>query len=447
MEQIKKPPRNYGIDLLRMFAMYLIVVLHVLGQGSVLGEASSDAVKYNTAWFLEIGAYCTVNCYALISGYVGLNSSFKYTNIIMLWLRVIFYTLGITLIFYFIMPEIFEALPDDNHLYLISEKWDKALFPISEKQYWYFTAYFLCYFFMPILNKAVHTLEQKQMKRTIIALVAIISIPALYTGNDVFGGAHGYSALWLIILYLVGAYMKKYNSLSHIGIIQALAGYIASITITWAVKLALSEYFPDFKRAGLLISYTSPTIIASAIFLFVFFKNINPPKFCCKLIAFFSPLAFSVYIIHVHPLFWQYVMKGWFAPIADLSAPLMAVCVVGASVGLYLACSLVDVIRHYLFKLLRLQKFIYFIETKISEKFAKKSSEAEPVILTSSETADEPASEEYNDAETEPEDKKKTENYPEDNSDIISECDINILTNPENEFENTIDNDAEINQG
>lgn len=373
MENISKPQRNYGIDLLRMFAMYLIAVLHVLGQGGVLGAASKDALSYNTAWFLEIGAYCCVNCYALISGYVGLNSRFKYTNIIMLWLRVLFYTVGITAIFQFVMPQaLINGDKTGDVFFLILEKWGNALFPVSTKQYWYFTAYFLCYFFMPILNKAVHTLEQKQLKKAIAALVLIISIPALFTGTDVFGAGSGYSGLWLIVLYLVGAYMKKYNSLIYIGKLEALAGYIASITVTWAVKLMITEYIPQFSRANLLVSYTSPTIIASGIFLFIFFKNINPPKFFCKIIAFFSPLAFSVYIIHVHPLVWQHVMKGLFKPLAKLSTPLMALSVIGASFGLYLACSLIDVVRHYLFKLLRLQKLVFTVETKITEKFSKK---------------------------------------------------------------------------
>lgn len=373
MGNTTKPQRNYGLDLLRMFAMFLIAMLHILGQGGVLNAAFSDADKYDAAWLLEIGAYCTVNCYALISGYVGLNSTFRYSGIIMLWLRVLFYTVSITAIFYFVMPQaLINSENTKDMFFIISEKWDNALFPVSTKQYWYFTAYFFCYFFTPILNKAVHTLERRQLKRALIAIVGIISIPALYTGNDAFWTSRGYSAIWLIVLYLVGAYMKKYNSFSYIGKFSALYGYFASIILTWTVKIVLTEKLPEFTRPGLLVSYTSPTIIASGIFLFIFFKNLNPPKFFCKIIAFLSPLAFSVYIIHVHPLVWQHLMKDWFRPLADLPTPLMALAVIGAALGLYLACSLIDILRHYLFKLLRLQKLVFAIENKVTEKFAKK---------------------------------------------------------------------------
>ena len=65
-EKMKK--RNYGIDLLRLVAMYMIVILHVLGNGGVL--EATNGLKNSLAWFMEIGSYCAVNCYAIISGYV-----------------------------------------------------------------------------------------------------------------------------------------------------------------------------------------------------------------------------------------------------------------------------------------------------------------------------------------------------------------------------------------
>lgn len=370
MGTIKKAQRNYGIDLLRMFAMYLIVILHILGQGGVLNATSG--AKNDIAWILEIGAYCCVNCFALISGYVGLNTKFKYTNIVMLWLNVLFYTVGITLCFTIFMPEAIRTPNGDDTLFLISPKWDYALFPVTEKEYWYFTAYVLCYFFTPILNKAVHTLEKKQLKKALIAILLLISVPHLYTGRDVFGASFGYSAIWLMTLYLVGAYMKKYNSLSHLNKFQAICGYIACIALTWSVMIGIDIYFPNFGRSNLLIQYTSPTIIGAAIFLLVFFKNLHMKKGICKIIGFFAPLSFSVYIIHVHPLFWKYIMRGMFKPLAKLPLPIMTISIIGAAIGLYLACSLIDVIRYYLFKLLRLRKLVFFIETKITNKFSKK---------------------------------------------------------------------------
>ena len=42
--------RNYGIDLLRLVAMFLVVVLHVLGQGGVLANVRGGGIKLRGFW-------------------------------------------------------------------------------------------------------------------------------------------------------------------------------------------------------------------------------------------------------------------------------------------------------------------------------------------------------------------------------------------------------------
>ena len=96
--------RNYGIDLLRIISMSMIVMLHVLGHGGVLNASAQNTVGYGVAWFLESAAYCAVNCYALISGYVGYGTKHKYSNIVVLYLQVVFWTIAIQAVFMVVMP-------------------------------------------------------------------------------------------------------------------------------------------------------------------------------------------------------------------------------------------------------------------------------------------------------------------------------------------------------
>ena len=46
--------RNYGIDLLRMFSMLLVVILHTEGHGGVLEAAQGHSVY----WALPAGSIC-----------------------------------------------------------------------------------------------------------------------------------------------------------------------------------------------------------------------------------------------------------------------------------------------------------------------------------------------------------------------------------------------------
>lgn len=124
--------RNYGIDFLRMISMIMIVMLHTLGHGGILRSVSFLSVHYQIAWLLEVIAFGAVNTYAMISGFVSVDSHFKISNILILWLQVLFYGILINTVFFFLLPESRNT-----------SGWIQALFPVTRKEYWYFTAYAL----------------------------------------------------------------------------------------------------------------------------------------------------------------------------------------------------------------------------------------------------------------------------------------------------------------
>ena len=100
-----KPGRNYGIDFLRILSMFFVLLLHILNQGGVIASSEKLSLGYNLSWFIETCAYCAVNCYALISGFIGYKSKHKYSNIINLYIQTAFYALLATGIFYLSAPD------------------------------------------------------------------------------------------------------------------------------------------------------------------------------------------------------------------------------------------------------------------------------------------------------------------------------------------------------
>jgi surface polysaccharide O-acyltransferase-like enzyme len=197
-EQITYKERNYGIDLLRIVAMIFIPILHVLLQGGILGNSISLSANYEVAWFLEIMAYCAVNCYALISGYVGYDSKYKYSNIIYLYLQVIFYTIIITSIFAVFKPDTVRI-----------SSFVKALFPFAFDVYWYFTAYFCMFFFIPFMNFFINTASKNLAGKAVLAIIILFSILPTIFANDMFKTSGGYSVYWLSMMYIIGAYIKN----------------------------------------------------------------------------------------------------------------------------------------------------------------------------------------------------------------------------------------------
>ena len=349
----KPRERIYGLDLLRIVSMLMVLFLHVLGQGGILSILDKSTTQYKFAWLIEIAAYCAVNCYALISGYVGIKSRFKYSNIAFLWLQVFFYTTLITLIYSIVNPSVVTG----NHYWA-------AIFPVMKRAYWYFTSYFCIFFFIPAFNHVINTMPKKQVRAMMICIVLFFSVMYTLARAGVFGNAiddlfvtsKGYSPLWLALLYIIGAYISKYREDFKIPPIICFACYVVAVFLTWLEKLVASK--------SVLVGYTSPTVLICGVALLIGFSQLKLNRIS-KIIAFLSPLSFSVYLIHVHPLVWTNFMKNRFADFASYPTWRLITAVVLAVVCLYSICSAIDIVRHYLFKLLHIKSGLEKIEKKI----------------------------------------------------------------------------------
>jgi len=345
---------NYGIDALRMLAMFMVVTTHVLGPGGILDNAPMGSLSYEAAWFLEIACYCTVNCYALISGYVGGSAKYRYHSILLLWLRVAFYTLSLTLIFSIAVPGAVTL-----------KHWVFALLPVTYGGYWYFTSYFALFFFLPLLNIGLCRLGEKQLRAVAIGLVLVFSFVQAISGGDIFSISS--NAWWLMILYIIGGYIGKYGLFPKWGAARMFLGYLLMTSLTWLSKVFIeSGIFPPLEALGgkYLVNHTAPAMLGAGVFLLLAFQRITFPKRAEGIIRFFSPMAFSVYLIHANPFVWDHLLSQRFAWFAQLSAPLEIGLTLLTTLAIYLSCSLADLIRIGIFKALKLKPRLAGLEEK-----------------------------------------------------------------------------------
>jgi hypothetical protein len=107
--------------------------------------------------------------------------------------------------------------------------------------------------------------------------------------------------------------------------------------------------------SNILVNYTSPTIVGAAIMLLLYCSNINFSNVWRKIISFFAPVSFGVYLIHVEPLIWTNLFKGHFADYLELSPTIMAIAVLGTALAIWFVCSIIDRVRLEIFKILKLK--------------------------------------------------------------------------------------------
>ena len=350
--------RNYGIDLLRIVAMFMVCILHVIQHGGVL--SSAYGTNYQVAYFVELSAFCAVNCYALISGYVGVKSKYKVSNIVYLWLQVVFYCFIISIVFSFFNNEV-------DLKYIIN-----SFFPIFNSSYWYFTAYFGLFFLIPIFNVAINSLNKGILSFCLIVLTFLFCAYSLF--GDIFNLGQGYSMIWLAFLYLIGGYMSKYKPFENIKSKWFVVAIIVLILITWLsrffIKKAFQVVFGLQVSSFALRQYVSPTIFLIAICMLEVFSKIKFNK-TPNLIAFFAPISFGVYVIHENDLIRNNLISQRFSSFASFNPILMVLAVLGTALGIYVVCSLIDYLRLLLFKALKVKPTLEKLENKLKNKIFK----------------------------------------------------------------------------
>lgn len=347
--------RNYGIDALKNLAMFMIVVYHIMLHGGILHNLPQFSGRYEIAWFIEILAFCAVNCYALASGFVGIDTKYKYTNFILIWLRVFLYGIIILAILSIMYPSKITL-------------WDfrYAIFPISINEYWYVTAYAGLFIAMPILNLALEKLNRRILRNSLILTIIYSSIIPMITQHEVFGFNFGYSVWWLIVLYLVGGYIKKYGFLPKAKPRIFLLGYFGVALLALVLK---NVFEPSTgASAGIINQYIAITTVAMGVFLLLYFSRITVGPRLARIVSFFAPLSFSVYLIHDNEFVRRLIVADAFRELAGWRAPLMLIAIFAISAAIYLGCAIIDLMREQLFRHFKIKERLVALEMRLRSK-------------------------------------------------------------------------------
>lgn len=366
-EAAGKKEKFFGIELLRILATFYIILLHVVGQGGVAAASGGGKGTYTVSYLLLALAYPAVNCYALISGFVGCKSRFKLSRLLSLWLTVVFVNLAVWGAFRLLAPEMAASF-----------SLEACLKPLLTNEYWYVTAYFGLSVLTPVLNAAAE-LPKKTFAEMLIGLFACFVLLPKIADNDLFLTRSGYSTLWLVLLYLVGMFFRLHLLPKKRGRLcgaACLAVYgIISVFLPLQKRLTENKLLASGIENPVYLknyAYTSVLIVLSSIALFAVFTRINVQnKAVCKFISFFSTASFGVYILHTQPLVWANLLQDAFSQFAVFSAPVMAACCLAAALGIFLACTAVEKLRALLFGVTRLDRLIVFLPS-VTERAVEK---------------------------------------------------------------------------
>lgn len=240
---------------------------------------------------------------------------------------VVFYTVGGVILAYLFVP---EAVKGSDFV--------GAIFPIMSQYYWYFTCYSIAFIFFPFINKAFEVMSKEEIEKIIIAIIVFLIIwpYALTLAGGMFGETssvlinaysasvtnHGYSPWWLLILYIIGAYIGKYGDSIKFKSAHIILVYIISTIInSFAQMMSVSTT----QNTNMMVGYLSPTTLFSAFALLYFFKDFKISPRIKKVIAFAAPTTFAIYIIQEEHFFKKFFVIDKYTALAAAS-PVKALC-------------------------------------------------------------------------------------------------------------------------
>lgn len=361
MGELSKQPRNYNFDLLKIVSMLMIIALHYFYRTGIADVAPFGSWSYCFLLLFESLSFVSVNCYALISGYFMAERKGRPEKLVNLWFQVIFTSVACTA---------FTLLPQINAEDVSASTLLRTVFPVTGRHYWYITAYFVFYLLQPFLFWILQNINKKQHKILCLSLVAIYSlIKTIAFFDDYSQSEGGYSAVWLIVLFFVAAYIKKYDCFnkkpSHyffLYLLLSLISFAGTVLHTFVSK----KFLNGSGGGTIFLDYNSIFVFLASVFLFLCFKNLNIKKgFSKKIIGFFAPRTLGVYLIHNHLILSGWLWKNVFCGVKYVNSYKLVIHYFLSIVIMFIACALLDYLRHLLFKVLHINKLADLVTAKI----------------------------------------------------------------------------------
>ena len=356
-----KTPRKSGIELLKIIAIILIVLSHVIqtlggsGSASLLGEWVIDFTTPGSGLtnlvlsILQYSGQLGNIIFVVCSSWFLLD---KDTSNKKKLLRIFLDVFVISIINFIVI-----GLCVGFKTFTIKEI-IRTIFPNYFCNNWFITCYFVFALITPILNKIIKSFNQQ-----IHFIVSLVFFLLFFIAGFVYGPNSTFSntlIIWITIYFIV-AYFKLYGqkfceskkiniTLLLIGILGIIA--ITAITYFLGTKISLIKNNTRWSKAN------------SPLFLFIAFGSLNlfnRTKFTSKFINYISSLSFLIYITHENVLFRTYIRPHiWNYIYTNLGYNLLFVWIAIYTLVLFIAALLISALYN-----VSLQKLIHELSDKI----------------------------------------------------------------------------------
>ena len=279
--------RNYIFDILRIIAMMMVIIHHIVindfGLQNALNGLDTTLSNKQVIILTVINAFVVigVNLFFLLSGYFRTKFSIK---------KIVGIVVEVYLVYGIVT---FIGIMTNNVTYSIDELMN-LLNPFN--RYWFLAAYLGICIFSPLLNIILDKIQKREAKVFIICTLIFFSIISMK--YDIFNMNGGYSLIWGIILYLFAGIIRKFNIKFNKGLLLfVLCALLNALNIIY-IYLNRSSF--DYNPWQ-LYRYNNIFVILQSIGLFIWINSLKleiKNSKMIKIITFLATSTLMTYLLH-----------------------------------------------------------------------------------------------------------------------------------------------------
>lgn len=355
----QKKHRDSNFELLRIIAMFLIILNHLSQHGLWFSNETEPNFNYLLSRF-RLGWLGNL-LFMLISGYFMAKGKFSWKKLFKMWMQTFSISAIIGLITFFSKIQISSCWYDTEvysqygffasaHSAGIKEL-IRSFLPCYFGSNWFVTAYMVFYLFAPFCSKLFDSLNEKQHRSLLFLMIIIGTVIPFFPKQGIFKG----NRLFIFILcHCIGDYINRYNpkilNKTKLNIVLVL------LLITFFYCFLAFSNFVLFQKIPALKNHNvenrfgamdSPLGILCAVLIFSIFKNLSIKH--NRFINTIASTTLGVYLLHENFLINRWLWHAVFKMDNWLESPLLLPYMLLCALIVFITCSIIELLRSRLF--------------------------------------------------------------------------------------------------
>ena len=330
-----KPVRNYGIDLLRVIACYMVMQIHT-GEFYYIGP-TGNVLNTNDAgivgWYNSFFRIC-VPLFVVISGFflfpVGDTRAFFKKRLSRVVVPFVLWCMLYAFYYHFTAGA--DLQTTFIHILHIPVNYGTEIGHL-----WFVYMLIGIYLFAPVLSPWIERADRKGMELYLVLWAISLSLPFIHLVFPEVLGECAWNRTPLLYYFsgllgyvILACYIKNFHMQARawnipLGIALIVVGYVIT-ALVFEQRLASEKMVSTLELSWGFDTINVAMMAAGTILIFknVKFKNTNSPF--ARIVAGISSISYGIYLAHIMVLNFFYQLLNPYFGTAAIKIPLIALC-------------------------------------------------------------------------------------------------------------------------